>query len=52
MVTPDNKNKTPHEESRLNRTGEDIDMLREQESSPQSDDSTGSYHYKDDYDGA
>lgn len=35
-----------------NRTGEDIDMLHEDEYEPQSNDYSGSYKYKDHIDGA
>jgi hypothetical protein len=42
----------PHSAYRSNRTGEDIDMLNENKYEPESNDSSGSYHYKDNYDGA
>lgn len=49
---PEKKQSDSHSYSRMNRTGEDIDMLHEHESDPESSDRSGSYHYKDDYDGA
>jgi hypothetical protein len=53
MHMPDNdKAKKNHEEHPSNRTGEDIDMLHEKDTDPQSDDNRGSYSYKDDYDAA
>lgn len=46
--------KTPanHAEQKSNRTGEDIDMLHEKESDPESSDDYGSQSYKDNYDAA
>jgi hypothetical protein len=52
MFNPDDKTKTEHQEKRSNRTGEDIDMLHEKESDPESNDNEGSYSYKDNYDAA
>lgn len=46
------KDKNRHDVNRLNRTGEDIDMLNESKSEPESDERSGSYRYKDNYDGA
>jgi hypothetical protein len=51
MVFPDDSRSHP-EKSHLNRTGEDIDMLREQKSDPESNDQNGSTSYKDNYDAA
>jgi len=50
MMTPD-KDKQPREK-RPHRTGEDIDMLHEKESDPESNDDRGSVSYKDNYDAA
>jgi hypothetical protein len=50
MPTPD-KDKQPREK-RPHRTGEDIDMLREKDSDPQSNDDRGSVSYRDNYDAA
>lgn len=50
MENPEEENKK-HTALRNNRTGEDIDMLHEKDSDPESSDS-GSLKYKDDYDGA
>jgi hypothetical protein len=46
--------KTPanHAEQKSNRTGEDIDMLHEKESDPESSSDYGSDSYKDNYDAA
>lgn len=53
MVMKDpEKKKNDHREQRANRTGEDIDMLNERKSDPESDENSGSYTYKDNYDGA
>ncbi len=51
MKTPNKKNNPGHSEQRLNRTGEDIDMLNETKTDPESGEA-GSSHYKDDIDGA
>ncbi|MCH3910003.1 MAG: hypothetical protein LKF75_02080 [Bacilli bacterium] len=48
-MKPEKDNK--HTVQRENRTGEDIDMLRERESDPQSGE-YGSDSYKDNYDAA
>jgi hypothetical protein len=45
------KSPNPHNAYRSNRTGEDIDMLNESHSDPESSDS-GSDSYKNDIDGA
>jgi hypothetical protein len=52
MFKPDDKKENKHSSNRLNRTGEDIDMLHEHDTDPQGSDDSGSYHYKDNYDGA
>lgn len=44
------KEKRKHRFTHL--TGEDIEMLHENDSDPQSSDSWGSYRYKDNIDGA
>lgn len=49
MMKPNNTEK--HENRRFNRTGEDIDMLNEDKTDPESG-SDGSVSYKDNYDGA
>ena len=50
MPTPE-KEKQPLEK-RPHRTGEDIDMLHEKDSDPESTDDRGSLSYKDNYDAA
>jgi hypothetical protein len=51
MMSPEKTTSTPHAEPRLNRTGEDIDMLNEGKSDPESGDAASS-RYQDDIDGA
>jgi hypothetical protein len=51
MKYPDPSENKSSSERRENRTGEDIDMLHEKESDPESSDS-GSESYKDNYDAA
>jgi len=41
-----------HTNQKSNRTGEDIDMLHEKESDPESSNDYGSESYKDNYDAA
>jgi hypothetical protein len=51
MKSPEKKTDSDSGERRLNRTGEDIDMLNETKTDPESGEA-GSSHYKDDIDGA
>lgn len=52
MRNPDKKEQKQNQNPRANRTGEDIDMLHENDYEPESSDSSGSNSYKDNYDGA
>lgn len=50
---PDEKKKAPKARKRPKHlTGEDIEMLHEGETDPEGSESSGSYRYKDDIDGA
>lgn len=51
MMKPDKIPAAPSEK-KSQRTGEDIDMLREKESEPESSNDYGSESYKDSYDAA
>jgi hypothetical protein len=50
-VPPKKENPVPTT-PKSNRTGEDIDMLHEKESDPESGDDRGNYSYRDNYDAA
>jgi hypothetical protein len=51
MKSPEKKTHSDLGGHRLNRTGEDLDMLNEAKTDPESGEA-GSSHYKDDIDGA